>query len=285
MADGLFPKWWNAKTPKEQFLASRDTSWAEKYGGVVPFYPQQRYLDKNLAPELGMPASNIEALAAANQIAKQNKLMSPYLTERMLPTLLVEGASGTRGWGYPDSPKWNKILEKAGLPPSYDKALEQRKTLSDFDRQVWDAKMMHAMMAAKAAEYGDIAAIERWNGKGKTDRGADSENHARKVQELTELLKNPKNKEMLDAWDLYSKRYEKGAPQQVTEAPTKYTWADENLPSFLSPPVNAITNAFNESGQAVHRFQDNIRNWTSSPIPQITIVNPEYKDPFGDTTK
>jgi hypothetical protein len=277
MADGLFSgKWYQATTPKEQFLASRDTKWAEKYGGVVPFYPQQRYIDKNLAPELGMPASNIEALAAANQAAKQNKLMSPYLAERMLPTLLVEGASGTRGWGYPDTPKWNQLLEKAGLPPSYEQALEQRKNLSDFDRQVWDAKMMHAMMAAKSAEYGDQLAIERWNGKGKTDRGADSQNHARKVQELTTLLANPKNKEMADTWQMYLKRYESGAPQQMTEAPPAYTWADENLPGLVSPLVNTAVEAANSAKQAIHSAQDTVRNWTA-PL--------QYKDPFGFTIK
>jgi hypothetical protein len=277
MADGLFSKkWYQATNPKEQFLASRDTKWAEKYGGVVPFYPQQRYIDKNLAPELGMPVSNIEALAAANQIARQNKLMSPYLAERMLPTLLVEGASGTRGWGYPDTPKWNKLLEKAGLPPSYDEALKQRKTLSDFDRQIWDAKMMHAMMAAKSAEYGDQLAIERWNGKGKTDRGADSQNHARKVQELTFLLENPKNKEMADTWQMYLKRYESGAPQQMTEAPPTYTWADENLPGIVSPVVNAISEAADSAKQTMKGAQDTVRNWTA-PL--------QYRDPFGDTTK
>lgn len=276
MADGLFPKWWNAKTPKEQFLASRDTSWADKHGGVVPFYPQQRYLDKNLAPELGMDAASIEALAAANQVARKNKLLSPYLIDRMLPTLLVEGASGTRGWGYPDTTKWNSILEKAGLPFPYNKALEQRKNLSDFDKKVWDAKMMHAMMAAKASEYGDELAIERWNGKGKTDRGADSANHARKVQEMTALLLNPKNKEMLDTWNMYLQRYAKAPPPQLTEAPQTYSWADENLPGILSIPANAISSTLDVAGKSFHNAQDAIRNWTA-PL--------QYRDPFGDTTK
>jgi hypothetical protein len=280
MADGLFNnKWYKATNPKEQFLASRDTTWAEKYGGVVPFYPQQRYIDKNLAPELGMPASNIEALAAANQVAKQNKLMSPYLIERMLPTLLVEGAMGTRGWGYPDTPKWNQLLEKAGLPPSYEEAVKQRKTLSDFDRQVWDAKMMHAMMAAKSVEYGDQLAIERWNGKGKTIRGADAENHARKVQELTSLLANPKNKEMMNTWQTYLKRYESGPPQQVTESPPSYTWADENLPGLVSPVVNAVSEAAGSVKQTMQNAQNTIRNWTAPTEPL------QYQDPFGFTIK
>lgn len=279
MADGLFQaKWWNAKTPKEQFLASRDTSWAEKYGGTIPFYPQQRYFDKNLAPEVGMDAASIEALAAANQIARKSGLMSNWLADKMLPTLLVEGASGTRGWGYPDTPKYQKILEKAGLPNNYEDALKERKTLSPFDQQVWDAKMMHAMMAAKASQYGDEKAIERWNGQGTSIRGADSANHARKVFELSTLLSNPKNKPMMDAWELYSNRWKEGAPTSMTETPQKYSWADENLPSILGNYVNALQNAVKTGSQTMHNVQDVVRNWTAP-------TNLQYKDPFEPTIK
>lgn len=278
MADGLFPKWWEAKTPKEQFLASRDTSWAEKYGGTIPFYPQQRYFDKNLAPEVGMDAASIEALAAANQIARKSGLMSNWLADKMLPTLLVEGASGTRGWGYPDSPKYQKILEKAGLPNNYEDALKERKTLSPFDQQVWDAKMMHAMMAAKASQYGDEKAIERWNGQGTSIRGADSANHARKVFELLNLLSNPKNKPMMDAWEFYSNRWKEGAPTSMTESPETYSWADENLPAILSPAVNALSGAIKTGGQAMKNMQRDVRNWTAP-------ASVDYKDPFGFTIK
>ena len=85
---------WANMTPKEyslyRFFRSRDTSWADPFGGVVPFYPSQRHIEKNLAPEQNMSNMGLEVLAQANQIARKNKLMSPQLADKMLPTALVE---------------------------------------------------------------------------------------------------------------------------------------------------------------------------------------------------
>lgn len=56
------------------------------------------------------------------------------------------------------------------------------------------------MDTEKARLYGEDKAIERWNGKGRSieDDGytfarADAKNHARKVQEMEGLLKDPAN--------------------------------------------------------------------------------------------
>jgi hypothetical protein len=73
--------WPTFPTATERFLKSRDTSWADKFGGVTPYYPQQRYIDQNLAPDLGITNMQLEALAQANQIARKNKLMSPKLLD------------------------------------------------------------------------------------------------------------------------------------------------------------------------------------------------------------
>jgi hypothetical protein len=248
-------------------MPTKDMSWADKYGGSTPFYPQQRYIDENLAPEVGMPNMHLEALAAANQEALKNGLMSPKLASKMLPTILTEGAMGINGWGYADMPKYRAILEKAGLPPTIQE-IEQlrRESATDFDREVINAKLVHALMAAKAGIYGEDKAVERWNGAGKSDsysRPADSAHHARKVAEVERLLSHPKNKPMADYWAAMSARYAGTPPPQMTEAPPVYTWADENLPGMFAAPVNAMANYATETKNTLHRTQDAFRNWTA----------------------
>jgi len=239
-------------------------SWAEKYGGTTPFYPQQRYIDENLAPERGLGNVQLEALAAANQEALRSGLMSPKLASKMLPTILTEGAMGVDRWGYADLPKYRAILEKAGLPPTIEEVSKLRsETNSTFDRELINAKLTHALMAAKASIYGENNAVERWNGQGTSIRGADSANHARKVGEVERLLSHPKNKELTDYWTAMSARYAGAPPQQMTEAPPVYTWADENLPTALSTPVNALLGAGSEIKNSLMGAQRSIRNWTS----------------------
>lgn len=234
----------------EKFAKSRDTSWADKFGGVTPFYPQQRYIDKNLAPELGITNVQLEALAAANQQALRSGLMSPTLASKMLPTLLTENATGIKSWGYADLPKYRAILEKAGLPSTVTEindAMSNAKT--DFDRTLIESKLMHAMMAAKASIYGEDKAIERWNGMGVNKAGyANASNHARKVAELEQLLQHPSNKPMMDQWGAMKARYEGAGPQQVTENMTELpssNWTDV-IPSNVLGTI-----------------QRNVRNWTA----------------------
>lgn len=248
-------------------MPTKDTSWAEKYGGTTPFYPQQRYIDENLAPEVGMPNMHLEALAAANQEALKRGLMSPKLASKMLPTILTEGAMGINSWGYADIPKYRAILEKAGLPPTIDEIQQLRNSAStDFDRELINAKLVHALMAAKAGIYGEDKAVERWNGIGKSDsysRPADAAHHAYKVAEVERLLAHPKNKPMADYWAAMQARYAGTPPQQMTEAPPVYTWADENLPGMLSGPVNALAAVGPEVKNAFVNAQRSIRNWTN----------------------
>lgn len=258
---------WAAATPTQRFLQSRETGWADKYGGVVPYYPQQRYIDQNLAPELNMTNSQLEALAAANQQALKSGLMSPKLASKMLPTLLTEGASGINGWGYADLPKYRQLLEKAGLPPTIEEIKQARMNArDDFERELINTKLMHALMAAKASLYGEDKAVERWNGQGKSDsytRPADAANHARKVEELDRLLKHPKNKELMDKWAEYSARHSGQGVEVMHESPPVYTWVDENLPGILAAPANALVDAANVSKNAFVNAQRAIRNWTS----------------------
>lgn len=253
---------WQFPSAKERFLQSRDTSWADKFGGAVPFYPQQRYLDENLAPELGITKLQLEALAAANQNAVQSGLMSPKLAAKMLPTLLTEGASGIRGWGYADLPKYRALLEKAGLPPTV-KEINALPRETEFDRQLIDAKLMHAMMAAKASIYGEEKAIERWNGQGTAKGGmADATNHARKVAELERLLQHPKNAPITQQWQDYLSRWAGGKPPTFDSLPdAPLSWAEQNLPTAFSEPLDRFLNAL--PSNPVKDAQRAIRNWTA----------------------
>lgn len=248
-------------------MPANDTSWADKYGGVTPYYPQQRYIDKNLAPEKGLPNMHLEALAAANQEALRNNLMSPKLASKMLPTILTEGAMGINRWGYPDVPKYRAILEKAGLPPTIKEVSDLRKNATTaFDKELINAKLIHALMAVKADIYGEEKATERWNGKGKTDsysRPADAAHHAYKVSEAERLLAHPKNKPMADYWADMQARYANGAPPQVSSLPPASTWADKNVPGLFAPPVNALLEYATETKNALANGQRAIRNWTA----------------------
>ncbi|CAB4146630.1 hypothetical protein UFOVP501_51 [uncultured Caudovirales phage] len=259
-------------TAKELFLKSRDTSWADKFGGVTPYYPQQRYIDENLAPNLNITNMQLEALAQANQIARKNKLMSPKLLDAMLPTLLVEGASGTRGWGYPDTPEFQALRDKAGLTDNKRNPTLTTNAAGDFvlpteyDRQLREAQMMHAMMAAKEKEYGTDLAIERWNGEGVTKRGdaiyADAKNHARKVEELTRLLADPKNAPMVRQWQALNARYAGAGPQEVREAPPVWNWEDYAVPGILGVPIAAARETL-PSTNILRDIRRGIRNWTA----------------------
>jgi len=250
-------------TPKEhslyRFLQSRDTNWAEQYGGIVPYYPSQRHIEKNLAPEQNMSHMSLDALAHANQVARKNNLMSPQLADKMLPTMLVEGGIGINSWGYPDTPKYRDILTKAGLPPTRAELIDLPSKGTTYDRDVIGAKMMHALMAAKAAQYGDDLALERWNGMGTNAKlGADASNHYRKVLETDALLQHPKNKELMGTWNALSQRYAGEGPQEMRQ-PLLQPLDEEN--NFLGRSVNAIRSVLPD--KPIEKMQQAVRNFTA----------------------
>jgi hypothetical protein len=257
-----------APTPTNAFLESRDTSWADKYGGVVPYYPNQTYIDKNYAPELNISQQQLEALAEANQQAKRSGLMSSKLADRMLPTLLTEATTGISGWGYPDTPRYRAILEKAGLPPTI-KEITKLPIETDYDRHLIQSKLMHAVMAAKAAQYGEDKAIERWNGQGKVMDGnavyADAANHARKVGEIERLLQHPKNQAMRNTWADMSAKYAGNTPPATARSlPDRIP--NEDDPYFLYKIKQALgyEGAFSDIPKnALVKGQNALRNWTA----------------------
>lgn len=271
----------NKELSRWEFLTHQNTEWAEPYGGVVPYYPQTRHIEKNLAPEKDLTHMQIEALAHANQIARRNGLMSEALANKMLPTLLVEGASGVNAWGYPDTPKYRDILKKAGLPPTLEE-INKLPVSNDYDSHLKDTKLMHAVMAAKAAQYGDDKALERWNGKGTSVRGADSKNHLRKVHEADALLQHPKNKDLMNTWSDYSSKHNPitGTNQELRALPEKDSWSDTHMPYILNAPANAVESGIQSlvASKPIQKMQETVRNWTAPQLPPITGKDRNFKE-------
>jgi hypothetical protein len=176
----------------------------------------------------------------------------------MLPTLLTENATMVNDWGFPDQPRYRKILEKAGLPPTLEgvkKLIDYQKlTDGDYDGMLLMSKLMHAKMAAFASLWGDDKALERWNGKGVAKWGqtvlADAPNHYRKVIELDKLLEHPKNAPMMAAWEKYSQAHKGG----------------QDVPAFREgPDADTEPTLLQQGAQAVRGVQRAVRNATSAP--------------------
>ena len=264
--------------------------WKEKskeYGGLVPFYPSTRYIEENLAPE-ELTTMQIQALAHANQDARKNKLMSPNMLDKMLPTLMIESASGTRGWGYPDQPRYRDILTKAGLDPknpknTHDQLMQEYG--NEYGTHLWESRMMHAMMAAKVANYGEDMATTRWNGEGRHRvrwNIADADNHARKVKEVEALLQHPKNKPIIDTWNHYSNLYKPGNKTTSLSEPKMGSLEDElnslpweaELPAVIQEPISALREAI----PSVKDIRNKIRDFTApTAAPLSTLVEPDNK--------
>lgn len=282
-------------------MAEEKFNWEEKakeFGGIVPFYPKIRYIEENLAPEKNLTAQQIQALAQANQEAKQNKLMSSKMLDKMLPTLMTESASGTRGWGYPDQPKYRDILEKSNLDPKDPNKTHSELVNeygSEYGSELWKSRMMHAVMAAKVANYGEDMATTRWNGEGKHRLRwdmADADNHAKKVEEAQVMLAHPKNKPIIDSWNHYSNLYKPGNhTTSITEAPmgslqdeiNSMPW-EAHLPSAIQEPISAVR----ETIPSVHDIRNKIRNFTAptaAPLSTIIEDNKQIKKKKGGKIK
>lgn len=185
----------------------------------TPFYPNQGYLKRNLAPEL-FSTRSLEALAKAENLARAKGVLSSNLANALLPNALVEGWNNfgivDGRYGYPPNKRRDQVMENMGLRVVNSDAPEVLKKYADMSRDTVggyqlfphagldaSAKLATALLAEKAHLYGEDKAIERWNGKGRATEEyygdyvqADAKNHARKVQMMVEMLKHPANREI-----------------------------------------------------------------------------------------
>ena len=85
----------------------------------LPHYPQKRYVEKNLAPELNLTYQDVGDLAAARRHAEEQGVLSKELGEHMLPMAMVEGRQGNFGInpgnGFRAVPETLERAKKLGL--------------------------------------------------------------------------------------------------------------------------------------------------------------------------
>jgi hypothetical protein len=205
----------------------------KKMAGTLSFYPSEKYLKKNWAPEK-IPVNTLKHLASAQRRAVEQGVISPNLANKMLPNTLVEGWDTGYGvvggtYGYPASKERDAILQKMGLVVSdyptnnvntYPDVMRDQKAKAgywvpsgllsaDTDRfHKAYASLVPVILAEKARLYGEDKAIERWNGKGRAieDNGyddaqvANAMNHVKKVDEMMRMLNHPANAELLNMY-------------------------------------------------------------------------------------
>jgi hypothetical protein len=66
-------------------------------GAPLPHYPQRRYVEKNLAPELNLSYGDVAELAEARRLAEATGVLPREVAEHMLPMAMVEGRQGNYG--------------------------------------------------------------------------------------------------------------------------------------------------------------------------------------------
>ena len=90
-----------------------------------PYYPNQKYIQKNWAPER-ISVGDLMAMANAQKLATQQGILTPQLANHLLPIALVEGRFGRNEtksdsdyglnhFGYPPTPERDAAFKKMGL--------------------------------------------------------------------------------------------------------------------------------------------------------------------------
>lgn len=178
------------------------------YEDAIPFYPSDRHIQKNFAPEQTLNETELQRLANARHRALEYGVLTPELANYMLPIAMVEGRPESYGVSHDNrfyaSPTNRRIFAQMGLRASGNDAPLELVKDARGDRffQLTEAakdykpELMAAILAIKAqGAPTPETAIERWNGA-----GAQARNHRAKVVRARELLQHPKNAGLLEAW-------------------------------------------------------------------------------------
>lgn len=90
-------------------------------GDAISYYPSQKYLDKNWAPEK-VPASVVEAIAKNAVRAERGGLLDRTTADKLLPIGLTEGRydMGANDFMYPPSPRRDAAIRAMGIPRTED---------------------------------------------------------------------------------------------------------------------------------------------------------------------
>lgn len=214
-------------------------------GDVVPFFPSQRYIDKNLAPEK-YPKEAVRAAAKAARQAMDAGVLTPEMATMILPNILTEGSKRATDFGV-NNGRWlkganapiGKIVKSLGLEsdtlikeditwakglpavpgidtskPIFGKGdiVIQPKGGDTPEELAYNARLMTAVFAEKARIAGTAeGAVKGWNGIGKS-----SENHLKKVMETSQLLlDHAGNQEIME---IFKKAFLADPPKQAVDA-------------------------------------------------------------------
>ena len=175
----------------------------------LEYYPNEEYLRKNWAPER-IPLDSLRALAAAQRMAVKAKVLSPFLADKFLPNILIEGRHGSPGMETDDDTmraSYNPNIETSfGVRSDMQYSRQMIENMrrmgyepqggTDMDFEPYPrALSAAAMLGEKERIYGEGLAIERWNGIGPL-----AKKHVRKVDEMSRMLAHPKNQALRDAY-------------------------------------------------------------------------------------
>lgn len=211
-----------------------------RYGEKVKFFPSQRYIDKNLAPETTLRDRDIEYLAKAKKEAVEKGILDPEFAEYMLPMAMREGRSNNYGiradMGLYPHKKTLDRFKKMGLDVHMNvDGNEVTGDVAPFLGIVHDtkkkdkyiritnphnakegeyAKLMAVFMAERAdlVKDGSIEGkIKKYNGRGKAMEEvgigvyhpADTEVYLKHVLEAKRMLGHESNKPLVDAFKKY----------------------------------------------------------------------------------
>lgn len=177
---------------------------------VIGFYPRQKYLDNNWAPESRLSSHELTAIAKARKLAETTGVLTPEQGEKLLPIAMVENWG--LGMGIKDtnnfyaSQRFRKDMERLGLEAGKDLMPSYIKGELHYAPNVTDANgpRLAALILAEKSKLKGVNslddAIRRYNGKGKatehyygTAVPADVEEYLRKVNEAHTMLPHPKN--------------------------------------------------------------------------------------------
>lgn len=205
------------------------------YADTVPFYPSQKYLDKNLAPEQ-FPKESVRAAARAARQAVDAGVISPSLATLILPNILTENRPDDFGvnrnrWEKGENAPIGQIVKKLGIKGAIvDKDVSTSDVASLLSAHTLGVGTMSPTTGTPLYKKGDVVLNPRqgenpeelaYNAqlmaavlgeKARQSKGNDLEtikrwngqgsgadNHLRKVIETSDLLVNePKNSEIMN---------------------------------------------------------------------------------------
>ncbi len=175
----------------------------------LPFYPSDRHIKYNQAPEKSLTYDDVEAIAKARRQAEEAGVLTPELGEHLLPIAMTEGWGGKMGVvgggkGFYASQRFRSALDKMGLEEGKDYSsyfMKGEKYISPIEGSPAMAAVILGEKAKLKQAGGTLeGAVKSYNGKGKAMEEydgklvpADVDVYWKKVSEAARLLQHPLN--------------------------------------------------------------------------------------------